>query len=178
VRSNCEHGHSRATSTARPSRSCRALTPVGRSKRVSALPVPMHEQIIFRGATGQNCRFKSLPATSGLPPSTDIIRRCDWSGWCKKRKIARTANATSLSGKAASVPCKLPGKVPAGQISAFVVQPLLKKYSDFQKTQISLYLSPSRPTQRGVSRSSRTLERDAMDATASGAQGVAGRVLP
>jgi hypothetical protein len=137
VRSNCEHGLSRATSTARPSRSCRALTPVGRSKRVSALPVPMHEQIIFRGATGQNCRFKSLPATSGLPPSTDIIRRCDWSGWCKKRKIARTANATSLSGKAASVPCKLPGKVPAGQISAFVVQPLAQKYSGFPKAQIT-----------------------------------------
>jgi hypothetical protein len=97
----------------------------------------MREQIIFRGATGQNCRFKSLPATSGLPPSTDIIRRCDWSGWCKKRKIARTANATSLSGKAASVPCKLPGKVPAGQISAFVVQPLAQKYSGFPKAQIT-----------------------------------------
>ena len=37
-------------------------------------------------------------------------------------------------------------------------------------------LRPSRATQRGVSRSSRTLVRDAVDAAASGARGVAGRI--
>jgi hypothetical protein len=37
------------------------------------------------------------------------------------------------------------------------VQPLVKKYSDFQKCQISPILSPSRAHKRGASRSSRTL---------------------
>ncbi len=37
------------------------------------------------------------------------------------------------------------------------VQPLLKKYSDFQNSQISPYLAPSRAHKRGASRSSRTL---------------------
>ncbi len=75
MRSNCEHGHSRATSTARPSRSCRALTPVGRSKRVSALPVPMHEQIIFRGATGQTAGLslcQPLPVCPHQRTSSDV----------------------------------------------------------------------------------------------------------
>ena len=51
------------------------------------------------------------------------------------------------------------GNLPDGQITARprlrYVQPLVKKYSGFPKPQISLYLSPSRPTQRGVSRTSR-----------------------
>ncbi|SHI16250.1 hypothetical protein SAMN05443248_8874 [Bradyrhizobium erythrophlei] len=48
-----------------------------------------------------------------------------------------------------------------------VVQPLEKKYSGFPKTQITAIYVASRPTQRGVSRSSRTLERDAVDAKVS-----------
>ena len=51
-----------------------------------------------------------------------------------------------------------------GQISDTPVQPPLQKYSRSLLTQITSSSSPSRPTQRGVSRSSRTLVRDAMDA--------------
>src|SRR6202035_986778 len=40
-----------------------------------------------------------------------------------------------------------------------------------------LKLPPSRPTQRGVSRSSRTLERDAVDAAVSGARNARGRMM-
>ena len=40
-----------------------------------------------------------------------------------------------------------------------------------------LKLPPSRPTQRGVSRSSRTLERDAVDAAVSGARSARGRMM-
>jgi hypothetical protein len=42
----------------------------------------------------------------------------------------------------------------------------------------SAYINPVLLRKEGRWPSSRTLERDAMDATASGAQGVAGRVLP
>ena len=48
------------------------------------------------------------------------------------------------------------------------VQSCLQKYFCFSEIQIKLYPSPSRPTQRGVSRSSRTLERDAVDADGAG----------
>ena len=48
------------------------------------------------------------------------------------------------------------GKSP-GQLTARFVQPLVKKYSDFPKQQISSILPPSRAHKRGASRSSRTL---------------------
>jgi hypothetical protein len=48
------------------------------------------------------------------------------------------------------------GKSP-GRFLAPSVQPLLKKYSDFQKYQISSIWSPFRAHKRGASRSSRTL---------------------
>jgi hypothetical protein len=48
------------------------------------------------------------------------------------------------------------GKSP-GRCLDTSVQPLVKKYSDFQKCQISPILSPSRAHKRGASRSSRTL---------------------
>jgi hypothetical protein len=58
---------------------------------------------------------------------------------------------------------------PTEQISDFVhllfVQPLVQKYSDFQKTQISSYPQPSRPLLEGRSRDRHgRWERDAMDA--------------
>ena len=40
--------------------------------------------------------------------------------------------------------------MPDGRACRFRVQPLLKKYSVFPKTQITLYPPPSRPDQRGV----------------------------
>ena len=42
------------------------------------------------------------------------------------------------------------------------VQPLLKKYSDFQKSQITLYPQPSRSSE-GRCATSRNAERDAVD---------------
>jgi hypothetical protein len=56
--------------------------------------------------------------------------------------------------------CDLP---PDGQISDFSVQPLSEKYSDFPKTQITLYPSPSRSSE-GRCATSRNAERDAVDA--------------
>src|SRR5664280_1587193 len=55
-------------------------------------------------------------------------------------------------------------KRPDGQIIGWPVKPLLQKYSGFQKYQITLRTALSRPIQRGVSLSSRTLVRDAVDA--------------
>ena len=55
---------------------------------------------------------------------------------------------------------------PDGQISpsiSFAVQPLSKKYSDFQKTQITFYPQPSRSPE-GRCATSRNAERDAVDA--------------
>jgi hypothetical protein len=57
---------------------------------------------------------------------------------------------------------------PDGQItglsSEVPVQPLLKKYSDFQKSQIALYPPPSRPT-RGALAIVTDAGRDAVDAS-------------
>jgi hypothetical protein len=53
--------------------------------------------------------------------------------------------------------------LPDGQISENRVQPILQKYSDFPKTQITLYPSPSRPT-RGALRNVINAGRDAVDA--------------
>jgi hypothetical protein len=55
------------------------------------------------------------------------------------------------------------GDLPDGQISKNRVQPLLKKYSDFQKTQISNISSPSRPD-RGALAIVTNAGRDAVDA--------------
>jgi hypothetical protein len=60
--------------------------------------------------------------------------------WTPQAKNISPFNMIALSGK-----------------SLFSVKPHLKKYSDFQNDQISCINMPSRPTQRGVSRSSRTL---------------------
>jgi hypothetical protein len=62
---------------------------------------------------------------------------------------------------AAEFPC-LTGK------SKKPVQPPLKKYSGFPKTQISLSPSPSRPDQRGARAIVTNAGRDAVDAAASG----------
>jgi len=59
--------------------------------------------------------------------------------------------------------------LPGRQISHLPIQPLREKYPLLRRPKSTLELPPSRPTQRGVSRSSRTLERDAVDAAASGA---------
>ena len=49
----------------------------------------------------------------------------------------------------------------------WVVQTFAEKYSAFRIPQISVITIASRPTERGVSRSSRTLGRDAVDAAVS-----------
>ncbi len=49
----------------------------------------------------------------------------------------------------------------------WVVQSFAEKYFAFRFPQISVINIASRPTERGVSRSSRTLVRDAMDAAVS-----------
>jgi len=46
------------------------------------------------------------------------------------------------------------------------VQPLFKKYSDFQKSQITLHIQPSGPSERGVGHRHQTLGSDAVDAAA------------
>jgi hypothetical protein len=56
------------------------------------------------------------------------------------------------------------GDLPDGQISDFRVQPSREKYSAFRFGRNSNRAKASRPTQRGVTRTSRTLGRDAMDA--------------
>jgi hypothetical protein len=58
-----------------------------------------------------------------------------------------------------------PTDLPVGSFWKQPVQPHLQKYSGFPKNQITLLTALSRPIQRGVSRSSRTLVRDAMDAS-------------
>jgi hypothetical protein len=58
--------------------------------------------------------------------------------------------------------------------SANHVQPHLKKYSDFQNTQISLSPSPSRPTEGRLAIVTNA-GRDAVDAAASARSVVAGR---
>jgi hypothetical protein len=65
--------------------------------------------------------------------------------------------------------------LPDGQITDFAVQPPLQKYSASPQTKITFIESPSR-SEEGRWPSSRTLGRDAVDAAASGAQVVAGRV--
>jgi hypothetical protein len=55
---------------------------------------------------GQKRRFKSLPATSGRPPSTDIIRPVRLVRLAQEAEIARTANATWPSDKTPSLPHK------------------------------------------------------------------------
>jgi hypothetical protein len=102
--------------------------------------------------------FKSLPATSGLPPSTHIIGPVRLIRLCRSQ-IARSANAAPR-GKAPSLPPPTPtGNDPTGkspeQFIDPTVQPLVKKYSDFPKTQISPYIRRPVPP-RGVSRSSWT----------------------
>jgi hypothetical protein len=60
--------------------------------------------------------------------------------------------------------------LPDRQITGLAVQPRSQKYFPSLSEQITSMSPPSPPTQRGVSRSSRTLERDAMDAAVSGGQ--------
>jgi hypothetical protein len=55
-------------------------------------------------------------------------------------------------------------RLPDGQITCTPVQPFPQKYSGSLFTQLTSIVTPSRPTKRGVSRSSRTLVRDAVDA--------------
>src|ERR1700674_3581033 len=70
---------------------------------------------------------------------------------------ARPVEDTRSNPRKAGMQKKDPtGKSP-GQLIDPSVQPLLKKYSDFQKYQISPIWSPSRAHKRGASRSSRTL---------------------
>jgi hypothetical protein len=59
-----------------------------------------------------------------------------------------------------------PSILPDGQITGLPVQPFAQKYSDVLFTQITSTSTSSRPHKRDVSRSSRTLRRDAMDAAA------------
>jgi hypothetical protein len=64
--------------------------------------------------------------------------------------------------------------LPVGRHVDFRVQPLSKKYSAFQKSQITLYPIPSRPTQGRIAIVT-DAGRDAMDAAASGDE-IAGRI--
>jgi hypothetical protein len=73
---------------------------------------------------------------------------------CRARPVERCSKKMNLAATRRANQC-------------IVVQPLEKKYSGFPKTQITAIYTASRPTQRGVSRSSRTLERDAVDAKVS-----------
>jgi hypothetical protein len=65
----------------------------------------------------------------------------------------------------------LPVALPVGQITHGLVQCCAQKYSASRLPQITPTNQPSRAHERGVSRSSRTLVRDAMDAAVSGASG-------
>jgi hypothetical protein len=58
---------------------------------------------------------------------------------------------------------------PTGKSVIWLSSPSAKNIPLLRRPKSTLELPPSRPTQRGVSRSSRTLERDAVDAAASGA---------
>src|ERR1700733_6007457 len=66
------------------------------------------------------------------------------------------------------------GDLPVRQFVDAAVQPLLKKYSDFPKAQISLYLSPSRPTE-GRFAVVTNAGRDAVDADSACDEGVCRR---
>ena len=99
-------------------------------------------------------RFETLPATSGTP-STDIISRCDWSGWCKKRKDRENCECNMAKRHGTFPALQMTTKNdPTGKsavlFSRWPVQPLSQKYSGFPKWQISSISTPSRPTQRGV----------------------------
>ena len=59
--------------------------------------------------------------------------------------------------------------LPDGQITDLAVQPLREKYSASRSTQIKSIYPAILSRERGVSRSSRTLGRDVVDAAASGA---------
>jgi hypothetical protein len=67
-------------------------------------------------------------------------------------------------------------KLPVGQISKKLSSPFAKNISLCPSGKSNLQLAPSRPG-RGAYHGRRYVGRDAMDATASGAQGIAGRVL-
>jgi hypothetical protein len=66
------------------------------------------------------------------------------------------------------------GDLPDRLTPRYRVQPLLKKYSDFPNTQISLYLSPSRPTE-GRFAVVTNAGRDAVDADSACDEGVCRR---
>src|SRR5258708_1113406 len=96
------------------------------------LPPDRRKPLATGGRTihlGQKRRFKSLPATSGLPPSTDIIRPVRLVRLAQEAEIARTANATWLSGKAPSLPHNRRRKRARRANQQNPVQPRWQKYS-------------------------------------------------
>jgi hypothetical protein len=89
-------------------------------------------------------------AQSDLPPHPEEHRESDAS-----RRMAASARVAAKPLRGDEIGATRRANATGARS---VVQPLLQKYSDFQKWQISLYPWPSRFHKRGASRSSRTLD--------------------
>jgi hypothetical protein len=110
-------------------------------------------------AMGQKRCFKSLPATSGLPPSADIIRLVRLIRPVQGAQIARTANSTA-GGKAPSLPHQRRRETTRranhlGNLATPLSSPSRKNILIFRRAE-SLYILRRPVLPRGVSRSSRT----------------------
>ncbi len=127
-------------------------------------------------ADSQNRVDRSNPTETRMgrqSPGGNRQRYCQFRGLVQHSsqddETAVTATDVGRTGRHA-VPGqkRAGGKRPDGQITWAIrrpsVQPLVKKYSALFLTQITGLSWASRPHERGVSRSSRTLGRDAMDA--------------
>jgi hypothetical protein len=123
---------------------------------------------------GQKRRSKSLPATSDLPPSTDIIRPLRLVRLVQKWRSRELQMQHSLTAKHL-LPHKRRRKFARRANQQNLSSPLCKNISLNPSGKSPLETRPSHPN-RGGSRVVTNARWDAMDATASGAQGVAGRV--
>ena len=123
----------------------------------------------------QKRRFKSLPATSALPPSTDIIRPVRLVWLVQEAEIARIANATWLSGKAPSLPHKRRRKIARRANQQKTCPDRLTKIFRLTRRANHLYkLAPSHPDEgRIASRHERAVGCDGRDSVgrAMGLQG-------
>src|SRR6202048_1291275 len=125
---------------------------------------------------GQKRRSKSLPATSDLPPSTDIIRPLRLVRLVQKWRSRELQMQHSLTAKHL-LPHKRRRKFARRANQQNLSSPLCKNISLNPSGKSLLEIRPSHPT-RGGSRVVTNARWDAMDATAAGADGVGGGVFP
>jgi hypothetical protein len=119
-------------------------------------------------------RGKSLPATSGLPPSTDIIRPMRLVRLAQEAKVRENRKCNIAKRQSTFCLTNADGKLPAGQITKTCPAPSTKIFRLTRRANPLYKLAPSHPRKgRIASRHERAVGGDGRDSVgrAMGSQG-------